>query len=192
MSNGGNTRTSQMNADFKSLAARRLAATLSQRTVAPVPTAFDFDFDPVAVVPRPREREDITWEQIRRMWNPPKAQFSPSTQWLEMLKRLGIPLDEVHTGRERDGILMPPFDTQNLSHYSSPKTGLLVTMITDLDDKGVGQLQDMKGEVTAYFHSLVLERYSLRRGSVLTLKDCTVLPRNSLNVLLSNVSEVIQ
>jgi hypothetical protein len=179
---------------FKAIAARRLAESLTQRSAYPM-TGLEADFLPStpftggARVPDP---EHITWEQLYRLWNPPKAVFSPSEQWLEALRKLQIPANSVHLGSDPEGILLPPFSAQNLSNFASPKTGFLVGMVTDLDDRGVATLQDIKGEACAYLHPKVMEHYNLRRGSVLLLTNCAVLPEHALNVTLANISDVVE
>lgn len=180
-----------MDPNYRSVAARRLAECLSQRTflsavpedqALPIPNFVS----PGTHIPDP---EHITWKRIYDMWNPPKSTFSPSEQWLEALHRLRIP---VEGGSAEKWAQWPPFSSQNLSCFSKPKTGFLVVMLTDLAEHGAAVLKDMKSEATAYLHPRVLERYSLRRGSVLMLSEVTVLPKDALNVTISNISDVIE
>lgn len=184
-----------MDNPFKAIAARRLAESLTQRTAYPMLTGLESDFLPATPftggyrVPDP---EHITWDQMYRLWNPPKARFSASEQWLEALRKLQVPADSVHLGTSPEGVLFPPFAAQNLSDFTSPKTGFLVTMVIDLDERGIATLQDIKGETSAYLHPKVMERYNLRRGSVLMLTNCAVLPERTLNVTQANISDVIE
>jgi hypothetical protein len=65
-------------------------------------------------------------------------------------------------------------------------------MVADLGERGTAVFKDMKGEANGFLHPKVQERYGLKRGSVMMLNDVTVLQKRGLNVVVSNVSDVIE
>ena len=125
------------------------------------------------------------------LFNPDKNPFYPSPAWHETLNLLTIQPTEANLGLA-PGALHPVLAEFNISKISSgSKTERLIVQMTSNIKDRISKVSDPTGETLCSFHSKVISQYNPVEGSVLVLKNVTVLPELILNLTLDNIVKIL-
>src|SRR5574343_1274437 len=134
---------------------------------------------------------ESSWADLEKLFNPEKNPFYPSSAWCEALKVLNIETTESNLGIS-SGPLHPVLAEYNISKITPgcKVERLIVQMISNIKDRS-SKVSDPTGETLASFHSKVISQFNPVEGSVLILKNVTVLPEMILNVTLDNIVKIL-
>ena len=134
---------------------------------------------------------ETSWNDIEKLFNPYKTPFYPSAAWCEALKLLNIDITEANLGIV-SGTLHPALEEFNISKITEgcKVERLIVQMTSNIKDR-MSKVSDPTGETLCSFHPKVISQFNPVEGSVIIVKNVTVLPELVLNLTLDNIVRIL-
>jgi hypothetical protein len=133
---------------------------------------------------------DASWNMLEKMFFPENNSFYPSKAWFLALDAFGVPSNEVNLGIS-PGVLHEFLKSCDLRKIEDGKKmdHLLVQVCSGIKDR-MAKVGNPTGEAFCSFHFKVISQYQPVEGTVILMKNVTILPDCIINLTLDNVLRV--